>query len=82
MRLKIITPDKLILDQEVDSVTLPGELGEMTILPHHAQMLAVLKSGFFYYRARSQKSEPQLLKGGFVEVRNKTNEVLVLTPGV
>ena len=50
MNLKIITPDKLVLNEEVDSVTLPGELGEMTVLPGHAMLVSQLSSGKLYFK--------------------------------
>lgn len=78
MKLKIITPDKLFLEKEVDSVTLPGETGQMTILPHHAAMLASLKPGKFYTRTGGVKSEEVELQGGFVEVLSAEQKVLVL----
>ena len=33
LRLKVITPKKVVLDEEVNSVTIPGADGELTILP-------------------------------------------------
>lgn len=67
MKLKIVTPEKLILDQEASSVTLPGTEGEMTILPHHAAMVATLKKG---------KVAGHPIEGGFVEVFK--DQVLVM----
>ncbi len=67
MKLKILTPAKLILDQEVDSVTLPGTEGQMTILPTHAALIATLKKG---------KILNFEMEGGFVEVLK--DQVLVM----
>lgn len=78
MKLKIITPDKLFLEKEVDSVTLSGETGQMTILPGHAAMLASLKPGKFYTRTGGAKSEEIELQRGFVEVLPAEQKVLVL----
>ncbi|MDO8526314.1 MAG: ATP synthase F1 subunit epsilon [Deltaproteobacteria bacterium] len=80
MKLKIVTPEKLILEQEADSVTLPGTEGEMTILPTHAAMTATLKAGKLTYRSGGSKSGESLsIGGGFVEVYK--NHVLVITSG-
>lgn len=77
MKLKIVTPAKLILDQEVDSVTLPGSEGQMTILPMHAALAATLKEGEMYYRTGEKISPKQTIRGGFVEVLR--DQVLVMT---
>lgn len=78
MKLKIITPEKLFLEKEVDSVTLSGETGQMTLLPGHAAMVASLKRGKFYTRTGATKSEEIELQGGFVEVLPANREILVL----
>ncbi len=77
MKLKILTSDKLILDQEVDSVTLPGTEGEMTILPHHTAMVALLKNGKLSFGNHGRKEKPLIIGEGVVEVYKDT--VLVLT---
>ena len=68
MRLKIVTREKLILDQEVSSITLPGTEGQMTILPTHTAMVATLKKG---------KVLGYEIEGGFVEVLK--DQVLVIS---
>lgn len=45
LSLKIITPKKVVLEDEVNSVTAPGLSGELTILPIHVPLFAVLKEG-------------------------------------
>jgi len=77
MKLKVLTPEELILDEEVLSVTLPGTEGEMTILPHHAAMVATLKKGPVRYKVGERDNTGNEIEGGFVEVLNNT--VLVMT---
>ena len=45
INLNITTAEGEIFSGDVDSVTLPGEIGEMTILPSHAQLISTLSSG-------------------------------------
>lgn len=78
MRLKILTPTRLEIDKEVDSVTLPGSLGQMTILPMHAALLATLKRGELRYKIGEQRFGGNTIDGGFVEVLK--NQILVMTP--
>ena len=79
LQLKIITPEKLILEEMVDSVTLPTLEGEITILPDHIPIIAGLKSGDIIAIANGEHI-PMAVVGGFVETkqtRDKT-EVTIL----
>lgn len=78
MKLKIVTPEKLVLETEADSVTLPGTEGQMTILKGHAALAATLKAGPMYYHFRGQPSEPISLGPGFVEVLHNQVTLMVL----
>lgn len=75
IQLKIATPEKLILQEEVDQVTLPTKKGEITILPNHIPLIAELEFG----ELLAQKGEvdiPFAIWGGVVEIKN--NCVVVL----
>ncbi len=45
MRLEIVTPEAKIYSDEVNSVVLPGSLGEMGVLPSHASLVTTLLPG-------------------------------------
>jgi len=45
MRVRIIVPGKLFLDQEVDKITAPGAEGSFQILPRHIDVVWTLQSG-------------------------------------
>lgn len=79
LNLKIVTPEKLILEEEVLSVTLPTTEGEITILPDHIPLVSSLSSGDIV--ARNEKEEiPMAVVGGFVEVKSVLDktEVVIL----
>ncbi|HEY7371263.1 MAG TPA: ATP synthase F1 subunit epsilon, partial [Polyangia bacterium] len=59
----------------VDSVTLPGSEGELTILPRHAALMTALKPGPLTFRHGAVETDVAL-SGGFVEVRD--NQVIIL----
>jgi len=48
--LEVVTPEKLLLSQEVDEVTCPGAEGEFGVLPGHCPFLSALKIGELRYR--------------------------------
>ena len=79
LQLEIATPEKLVLDQSVDYVTIPGASGYMGILPGHAALLSELGEGDLSYQVGS-KTESMKIAGGFVEVRD--NHVRVLADRV
>ncbi len=49
IRLDIVTPDRLVLSQDVDLVVVPGVEGEFGVLSGHCQFLSVLKQGTISY---------------------------------
>lgn len=78
LKLEIITPEKLVLDAEVDSVTVPTASGEAGILSHHAPLVSALKPGILTYTTKGA-SEKLAVSGGFVEVSGDKVAVLVDT---
>jgi len=67
LRLEIVTPEKRILDETVDAVTIPTANGEVGILPNHAPLISGLKSGVLSY-SKAGASARMVISGGFVEV--------------
>jgi len=76
LKLKIVTPEKLILEEQVDQVTIPTTEGELTILPNHISMIAQLSSGDVVAR-NSGEDIPMAVSGGFVEVKQTDGETQV-----
>ncbi len=69
MQLKLITPEHEVLSTDADSVTVPGEVGELGILPHHTFLVSLLIEGDMSYTNKG-KTERYHLSGGHVEVAN------------
>jgi len=66
--LEIVTPERQVFSDEVDSVVCPGIDGELGILPHHAPLLTTL--GFGELRIRKNgEDEFFAIAGGFLQVR-------------
>jgi F-type H+-transporting ATPase subunit epsilon len=79
LNLKIVTPEKLILEELVDSVTIPTTEGEITILPDHIPLVAGLASGNIVAISDGEHI-PIAVVGGFVETKKENNltEVTIL----
>jgi F-type H+-transporting ATPase subunit epsilon len=67
IRLELVTPERLLLSEEVDEVVAPGYEGEFGVLPEHTQFLAILNIGVLWYRKESAVKKIAL-GGGFAEV--------------
>ena len=55
IRLDIVTPDRLLLSEDVDEVSIPGSEGYLGILPGHLPLLTLLGTGVLSYRKGNQK---------------------------
>jgi F-type H+-transporting ATPase subunit epsilon len=65
--LKIVTPDRLIVHEQVDEVEIPGAEGYFGVLPGHTPLLAALAVGELWYR-KGQDKFFLSLAFGFAEV--------------
>jgi F-type H+-transporting ATPase subunit epsilon len=77
IRLRIVTPSRLVLDEEVDEVTAPGELGEFGVLPNHIAFLSTLVPGELSYKQGATRVS-LAISGGYAEVLD--NVMTVLAP--
>jgi F-type H+-transporting ATPase subunit epsilon len=73
LQLKIVTPEKLILEELVDQVTIPTTEGEITILPDHVPLIATISSGDIVAVSDGEHI-PMAVVGGFVETKNPYSE--------
>src|SRR5438552_3733384 len=75
LRLQIVTPSRLLLDEEVQEVTAPGTVGEFGVLPDHITFLTSLEIGMLSYRS-ARAVHRLAVRGGFAEVVNNVMTVL------
>ena len=74
LKLKIVSPERIVFNGEVESVTVPGSAGEFEILVDHAPIISSLETGTVtYVTSEGRLSLP--VRGGFVSVQK--NEVNV-----
>ena len=65
--LEIVTPDRSLVQEEVDEVQLPGAEGYLGVLPGHTPLLATLAVGELWYRI-GQETHYLAIADGFGEV--------------
>lgn len=76
INFQLVTPERVVLKQELASLTCPTTLGQITILPNHTPLIATLVPGELH--AKTEKDEFYLnVTGGFIEVK-KGSEVVIL----
>lgn len=75
LQLEVVTPERRVLSESVNSVTIPGRNGEMQILPGHAALISELKTGVLSYNQDGTNHQLHV-SGGFVEVSDDRVSVL------
>ena len=75
LQLRIVTPERQLLDEEVDEITAPGTIGEFGVLPNHVTFLSSLQPGRLLYKQRGQ-THTLVVGGGFAEVSDNVMTVL------
>lgn len=76
MKIQIITPQKISREIDALSVSLQTASGEITILPHHQSLLALLVEGIVTVRTR-ESSESLAVGGGYVQTDGQIVRILV-----
>jgi F-type H+-transporting ATPase subunit epsilon len=77
IKLRVVTPSRLVLEEEVDEVSAPGALGEFGVLPNHISFLSTLVAGEMSYKQGATR-HTLAVGGGYAEVLD--NVMTVLAP--
>ena len=75
LQLDVVTPERRVLSESVNAVTVPGSNGEMQILPGHAALISELKTGVLTYNQDGTNFQLHV-SGGFLEVNDDRISVL------
>jgi F-type H+-transporting ATPase subunit epsilon len=68
IRCEIVSQDRIVYQNDVDMVVLPGAAGQMGILPHHSPLLTVLNFGIITVKVNGSE-ENFTVAGGIAEVQ-------------
>jgi len=74
--LRLVTPQKLLLEAEVASLQAPGSEGYLGILAHHAPLITALKEGKLEVKDPAGRVTTCHVTGGFLEVSDNRATVL------
>lgn len=75
LHIKVVSPEKVIFEDDVDQVTAPTTTGEITILPQHISLVTQLDHGELIIK-KGKEEIPLVVAGGFLEASNNIVSVL------
>jgi len=74
--LRLVTPQKLLLEAEVSSLQVPGSEGYLGVLAHHAPLITALQEGKLTVKDAGGRETAYHVTGGFLEVSDNRATVL------
>lgn len=77
LEVHVVTPERMIVQEQASSVSLPGRGGRLGILPGHAPLISELANGVLFFE-HSGQTKFVAVHGGFIEVLPA--QVTVLAP--
>jgi F-type H+-transporting ATPase subunit epsilon len=83
LHFELVTPEKLVLSEDVHMVVVPGTEGEFGVMAGHAPVMATIKDDaeLAVYRTAGSQPEKIRVSGGFAEVGDNGLTVLAETAG-
>lgn len=76
LKLRIIAPDRMVFEGDVESITLPGTVGSFTVLNNHAPIISSLESGKIVYKDANGQTDI-VVRSGFAEVSHNILSICV-----
>ena len=67
-QFELVSPERLLVSEKVESVVIPGTEGEMTVMANHAPVMTTLKAGVVTVNPVSGKAERYVVFGGFADI--------------
>ena len=67
-KFELVSPERLLVSDNVEQAVVPGSEGEMTVLAHHAPVLTTLKPGVLDIGFPGGEHRRYFIRGGFAEI--------------
>ncbi|PAP96480.1 MAG: F0F1 ATP synthase subunit epsilon [Mesorhizobium sp.] len=67
-QFELVSPERLLVSEQVESVVIPGAEGEMTVMAHHAPVMTTIKPGVVTVKTAAGKEERYVVFGGFADI--------------
>ncbi|MBZ9736484.1 F0F1 ATP synthase subunit epsilon [Mesorhizobium sp. B3-1-9] len=67
-KFELVSPERLLVSEQVESVVIPGAEGEMTVMAQHAPVMTTIKPGVVTIKTAGGKEERFVVFGGFADI--------------
>jgi F-type H+-transporting ATPase subunit epsilon len=67
-QFELVSPERLLVSEQVESVVIPGAEGEMTVMANHAPVMTTIKPGVVTLKAASGQEDRYVVFGGFADI--------------
>ncbi|HHZ09904.1 MAG TPA: F0F1 ATP synthase subunit epsilon [Rhizobiales bacterium] len=67
-KFELVSPERLLVSAQVESVVIPGAEGEMTVMANHAPVMTTVKPGVVSLRTAAGADERYVVFGGFADI--------------
>ena len=67
-QFELVSPERLLVSEQVEAVVIPGAEGEMTVMAHHAPVMTTIKPGVVTVKTAGGKEERYVVFGGFADI--------------
>jgi len=67
-KFDLVSPEKLLISKEVESVVIPGMEGEMTVMARHAPVMTTIKPGVVTVKLADGEEKRFVVFGGFADI--------------
>ena len=76
LKFELVSPEKLLMSEDVTSVVIPGAEGDFGVFANHAPVLSTMRPGIVDITMQDGSNERIFVRGGFAEVNPKGLTVL------
>jgi F-type H+-transporting ATPase subunit epsilon len=67
-KFELVSPERLLVSEQVESVVIPGAEGEMTVMAQHAPVMTTIQPGVVTVNAAGGQQERYVVFGGFADI--------------
>ncbi len=67
-KFELVSPEQLLVSEEVSEVIVPGSEGEMTVMAHHAPVMTSIKPGVVTVKTAAGATNRYVVFGGFADI--------------
>src|SRR5687768_5634547 len=67
-QFELVSPERLLVSEKVESVVIPGAEGEMTVLANHSPVMTTIKPGVVTVKSTGGGEERYVVFGGFADI--------------